>query len=97
MAKKQEQNIETLKQAIEDLRGKIEAHAEEFKSAPLTQEVTVGTGETGIRSNPFVDEYRGLVKDYYQALKAYAELTGKQKQDEPAQLADIRERFKIAK
>lgn len=97
MAKKSEQNIDTLSQAIGDLREKIEAHAEEFKTAPLTQEVMVGTGETVIRSNPVIDEYRGLVKDYYQALKAYADLTGKQKTDEPAQLADIRARFKIAK
>jgi hypothetical protein len=97
MAKKGEQNIETLKQAIDELRDKILEHADEFKTASLTQEVTLGSGETVIRSNPIIGEYRGLVKDYYQALKAYTELTGKQKSDEPAQLADIRARFKIAK
>lgn len=99
MARKvsEKQKLKTLEKAIGTMREKIEEQIPVMAAASLSQEVTLGSGETVLRSNPEVSEFRALVKDYTAALKAYKEMTGENTEKEKAVLADIRTRFKVAK
>lgn len=64
----------TLAKAVQAMEEKLEQQAPIYKDAPLAQSVTVGTGETVVRANPFVQEYRALIRDYTQALKTLQEI-----------------------
>lgn len=86
---------DTLKQSIQLMQKKILANEEAFKSAPLTIDPEMGDGRIITRPNPFVQEYRALVKDYASALRAYKELSGDEAPAETNKLADIRARFKV--
>lgn len=89
--------LKTLEKAISTLREKIEEQIPIVAAASLSQEVTLGSGETVLRANPDVSEFRALVKDYTATCKAYRELSGENTEKEKAVLADIRTRFKVAK
>ena len=88
---------ETLRKAILSMKRKIDKNRVEFQSAPLTYEAEMGDGRVIQRGNPFVQEYRALVKDYSAAIKTYKELTGNQDAAEADPLDDIRSRFRVAK
>jgi len=93
-----DRKIKTLEKAILTVQKKITQQIPVFRNAPLAQEVTVGTGETMLRQNPEVSEFRALVKDYSQLLKAYKELTADSDNKSNVQaLEDIRSKFKVAK
>ena len=93
-----DRKIKTLEKAILTVQKKITQQIPVFRNAPLAQEVTVGTGETMLRQNPEVSEFRALVKDYSQLLKAYKELTADNDNKSNVQaLEDIRSKFKVAK
>jgi hypothetical protein len=89
--------IKTLEKAIVAMQAKIEESIPVFKTEPLAQWVTVGTGQKMMRQNPAVAEFRALVKDYAQAIRTYGELAN----SEPAEvssLEDLRAKlFKVAK
>lgn len=100
MKASKEEQLNTLESAILAMRDKIEEQIPVFKKEPLAQEVTVGTGESMLRQNPSVSEFRALVKDYSNALKAYEELKvalGNKNEAEVVSLDAIRSKFKIAK
>lgn len=93
-----DRKIKTLEKAILTVQKKITQQIPVFRNAPLAQEVTVGTGATMLRQNPEVSEFRALVKDYSQLLKAYKELTADSDNKSNVQaLEDIRSKFKVAK
>ena len=60
-----------LAESILALQKKIEDQTPIYDTQPLAQWVTVGTGETIMRSNPIVQEYRATVREYAQALTKF--------------------------
>lgn len=68
-----------LANAVITLQNKIIQQTPEYEKAPLTQEVIVGTGETVLRSNPLVQEYRATVRDYAASMKSLEELLNTKK------------------
>lgn len=88
---------DTLQKAILSMQRKLTKNKTEFINAPLTIEAEMGDGRVIERANPFVQEYRALIRDYGSALKVYKEITGTKGEKEQTQLDDIRSRFKIAK
>ena len=58
-----------LAEAVLTLQKKIRNQTPVYNQQPLAQEVTVGTGETILRSNPIVQEYRATVREYAQTLE----------------------------
>lgn len=97
MKASKDKQLHTLENAILAMRDKIEEQIPTFKEQALSQEVTVGTGETMLRQNPTVSEFRALVKDYGQAIKTYRELSGGNAEMEASSLDSIRNKFKVAK
>lgn len=92
-----DEKLHTLENAILAMRDKIEEQIPVFRAEQLSQEVTVGTGETVVRQNPNVSEFRALVKDYGQTIKMYRELAGNNVDVECSSLDSIRAMFKVAK
>lgn len=72
--------LETLANAVLALQSKIEQQAPLVEDMELSQSVTVGTGETVSRSNPAIQEFRALVRDYSQAIKVLKELQDEEPQ-----------------
>ena len=99
MKASKDKQLHTLENAILAMREKIEEQIPNFKEQPLSQEVTVGTGESMLRQNPNVSEFRALVKDYGNALKTYHELSEIMgaETEEANSLDSIRAMFKVAK
>ena len=92
-----DEKLHTLENAILAMRDKIEEQIPIFNDEPLSQEVTVGTGETMRRQNPNISEFRALVRDYQQAIKTYNELVGDTGQEVNKTLDSLRNKFKVAK
>ena len=86
---------ETLLEAILAMQTKLTDLREEFESAELTYDAEMGDGRVITRANPFVQEYRALVKDFSVALKTYKELTNAEDDAGTTQLADLRAKFKV--
>ncbi len=86
---------ETLLEAILAMQTKLTDLREEFESAELTYDAEMGDGRVITRANPFVQEYRALVKDFSVALKTYKELTNAEDDTGTTQLADLRAKFKV--
>lgn len=80
------------------MQEKIEQQIPEYEKQPLAQQVTVGTGETMLRQNPAMQEFRATVRDYAQALNNLQDILENNKA--PAQVAsldELRKKYKIAK
>lgn len=88
-----EDTPETLLKTILVMQDKILKLEKEFKAAPLSIEVEMADGRWVERPNPFVQEYRALVKDFSQALKVYKELTGEEAEPASNNLAALRAKF----
>lgn len=58
----------TLANAVLAMQNKIEQQIPLYDEMPLAQQVTVGTGESMLRQNPAVQEFRATVRDYAAAL-----------------------------
>ena len=86
---------ETLKKAILEMQEKIISEEGRLINEPLMLEVEKGDGNTVNRANPYVQEYRALVKDYGAALRTYNELYGSEEAEPDDKLADIRSRLKV--
>ena len=97
MKASKDKQLHTLENAILAMRDKIEEQIPIFSNEPLSQEVTVGTGETILRQNPNASEFRALVRDYQQAIKAYNELAENSTQEGAKVLDALRGQFKVAK
>ena len=90
--------IETLASVVISLQKTLEDNYDEFLEQPLSISVTVGTGELVNRSNPLVQEYRAVFKDYINAVKQLKEIIDDVGVEEELNaLASAKERFKIAK
>ena len=86
----------TLAESILTLQRKIEKQTPIYETEPLVQEVTVGTGEKILRSNPFVQEFRATVREYTATLKAFKELVdAKGKSAESSPLDNLKSRYNI--
>ena len=86
----------TLAESLLTLQRKIEKQTPIYETEPLVQEVTVGTGETILRSNPFVQEFRATVREYASTLKAFKELVdAKNKTAESSPLDNLKSRYNI--
>lgn len=96
MAKKTYKDApETLLCAILAMQDKLIEQEPEFRASDLTVEVEAGDGHIIPRANPTVQEYRALVKDYSNALKAYKEIANGDQTETSAKLTDIRARLKV--
>lgn len=86
----------TLANSVLTMQEKIEQQIPTYKDQPLAQTVTVGTGETILRANPVVQEFRATVRDYAQALKNLNEILDiKNSEGGTSSLDDIRKRFGV--
>lgn len=86
----------TLANSVLTMQEKIEQQIPTYKEQPLAQQVTVGTGETILRANPIVQEFRATVRDYAQALNNLNEiLDAKKTKTETSAVDDLRKRFKV--
>lgn len=89
---------ETLMKAILSMKKKLEADEKRFQGEPLMLWVEMGDGHVVPRANPFVQEYRAMVRDFSAALKAYEEITASTGAPaEVTSLEELRARFKVAK
>lgn len=95
--KKYRKSPETLMKAILSMQEKLEKGEKEFISAPLMIDVEMGDGRWVPRPNPFVQEYRALVRDFSAALKIYREITAETESAEVSSLDSIRSILKVAK
>ena len=94
---KYKKSPETLMKAILSLQKKLEDNADQFQREPLRVWVENSNGVEVPKPNPFVQEYRSMVRDFSAALKAYKELTDKKDEAQVSSLESIRSRFKVAK
>jgi len=85
----------TLLSAITAMQDKLLENKEAFLNADLTLEVEMGDGRTVCRANPFVQEYRALVKDFSRAVVAYKEISGNENKEVNDNLSDMRNRLKV--
>ena len=86
----------TLAQSLLTLQKKIEQQSPTYETEPFVQLVTVGTGETIMRSNPFVQEFRATVREYASTLKTFKELVdAKSKSAENSPLDNLKSRYNI--
>ena len=88
---------ETLIKAVLSLQKKLEDNEERFLEEPLKVEVETINGTIVPRANPFVQEYRAMVRDFAAALKAYKDITGEKDTPEVSSLDSLRSRLKVAK
>lgn len=86
----------TLANSVLTMQEKIEQQIPTYKEQPLAQQVTVGTGETILRANPIMQEFRATVRDYAQALNNLNEiLDAKKKKTEKSSVEDLIKRFGV--
>lgn len=90
--------VETLVKAVAAMQHKIDQQIPQYKEADFAQEVRVGTGETMLRQNPLVQEFRATVRDYAQALKNLKEIIEENKTAENISSLDaFRKKIKAVK
>lgn len=90
--------IETVAKSVLAMQTQLEENYNEYITQPLSIEVVKGDGEIISRANPYVQEYRALLKDYTSAIKQLQELTnGVKVEQEMNALVNMKEKFKIAK
>lgn len=86
----------TLAAAVLAMQEKIESTIPEYKTMPLSQTVTVGTGETILRANPSIQEFRANVRDYASALADLKKILDEKKAPaESSAIEELRNRFKV--
>lgn len=67
----------TLATAIYAMQAKIDKTIPEVADMDLAQVVVTGAGETMLRQNPEIQEFRALVKDYANSLKSLDDILSK--------------------
>ena len=94
---KYKKSPETLMKAILSLQKKLEDNADQFQREPLRVWVENSNGVEVPKPNPFVQEYRAMVRDFSAALKAYKEITDEKNDAQISSLESIRSKFRVAK
>lgn len=88
----------TLANAVFAMQEKIEQQIPKYQEMDLAQEVTVGTGETMLRQNPAVQEFRATVKDYAAALNNLQDILAESKAStKVSDMSELRKQFKMVK
>lgn len=88
----------TLANAVSAMQEKIEQQIPIYATTDLAQEVTVGTGETILRQNPIMQEFRATVRDYATALNNLQDILSENKSPTSvSDMSELRKKFKIAK
>lgn len=86
----------SLANAVLTMQEKIEQQIPIYKTEPLSQKVTLGTGEEVQRVNPFVQEFRATVRDYASALNNLKEILEENKTEASiSPVESLRNSFKI--
>lgn len=86
----------SLANAVLTMQEKIEQQIPIYKDEPLAQMVTLGSGETTLRPNPIVQEFRATVRDYATALENLEKiLDTKTGTKGTSSVEDLRSRFKV--
>ena len=86
----------SLANAVLTMQEKIEQQIPIYKDEPLAQMVTLGSGETTLRPNPIVQEFRATVRDYATALENLEKiLDTKAGTKGTSSVEDLRNRFKV--
>lgn len=86
----------SLANAVLTMQDKIEQQIPIYKNEPLAQMVTLGSGETTLRPNPIVQEFRATVRDYATALENLKKiLDAKATASEVSAVEALRNRFKV--
>jgi hypothetical protein len=86
----------SLANAVLTMQEKIEQQIPIYKDEPLAQMVTLGSGETTLRPNPIVQEFRATVRDYATALENLEKiLDTKAGTKGTSSVEDLRSRFKV--
>ena len=94
---KYKKSPDTLMKAILSMQKKLEDNEKRFLEEPLRVWVENANGIDVPKPNPFVQEYRALVRDFSAAIKAYKEISAETENAEVSSLDSIRARFKVAK
>ena len=94
---KYEKSPETLMMTILSLKKKLEDNEKRFQEEPLMVWVETVDGRDVPRANPFVQEYRAMIRDFAAAIKAYKEITGEKDSVQISSLESLRSRFKVTK
>lgn len=88
----------SLANAVSAMQSKIEQQTAAYLDEPLAQEVTLGTGQTTLRANPILQEYRATVRDYAQALNNLQSILGQSSESADIKSLDsLRSKLKVAK
>ena len=88
----------TLANAVLAMQEKIDQQIPNYAKMDLAQEVTLGSGNTAIRQNPAVQEFRATVKDYAAALNSLQDIISENKAPTTvSDMAELRKKFKMAK
>lgn len=86
----------SLANAVLTMQEKIEQQIPIYKDEPLAQMVTLGSGETTLRPNPIVQEFRATVRDYATALENLEKiLDTKAGTKGTSSVENLRNRFKV--
>lgn len=88
--------LQTLLTSANGMKEKLEQELPLLDEMPLSQTVTSTQGEQVQKANPWMSEFRGLVRDYSTILKSIDDLTKDYKEvPETTPLDEMRKRFRI--
>lgn len=103
LCKKVNKNIKsqamTLARAVLAMQDKIEEQIPVYKDLKLAQSLTTTQGETALKSNPAMQEFRATVRDYASALKDLNTLIEEHPAEQTANasvLSILRDQLKVA-
>ena len=103
LCKKVNKNIKsqamTLARAVLAMQDKIEEQIPVYKDLKLAQLLTTTQGETALKSNPAMQEFRATVRDYASALKDLNTLIEEHPAEQTANasvLSILRDQLKVA-
>lgn len=86
----------TLAEAVLALQEKVQTQIPIYKQMSLAQVVKVGTGQSMLRQNPAVGEFRATVRDYAAALKSLQDILDNGTEEVAvSDLDELRKRFKV--
>ena len=89
----------TLARAVLAMQDKIEEQIPVYKGLELAQSLTTAQGETALRNNPAMQEFRAMVRDYASALKDLNTLIEEHPTEQTANISvlnSLRSQLKVA-
>ena len=86
----------TLASAVIALQEKIEQQMPVYQQLPLAQTMTTTQGEKVLKNNPAMQEFRGTVRDYAQALNNLQDILENNKTETSSgSLKELQEKFRL--